>query len=113
EHCRSTALVGSIDGSKLANTCAVGQMPGQPIGLAAPVPAPLGFVSPKMLPVGHVPAGNTHLPAAFEPIAKCCTSGIKCASAAAPVAASVSTNGACTSDVPAPYSNARPFIGCF
>src|SRR6204780_5133777 len=91
EHCSANALVGSIAGSKLRNTCAVGQMPGQPNG----------FVGP------------THLRVAFEPAAKCSIIAASCAVAAGPIALLLSISGAYTSEVPAPDSNARLFIGCF
>src|SRR6185312_13359277 len=94
--------VGSIAGSKLANTCAVGHIPGQPSGLSAPEPAPVGLTSPTAFATGNVPAANTHLPKAFEPSANRCM-----------LATRLPTSGALPSDVPAPASNASMFIGCF
>src|SRR5450432_3011744 len=101
---RSTVLVGSIAGSKLWNTWVVGQMPGHPNGLFATRPAPLGLRLPEVLPlpllVGYVPAGKTHSPNAFELCAKCWIDPAR-------------PETECDSDVPAPDSNARKFIGCF
>src|SRR5262249_10652623 len=89
----------------LANTCSVGQMPGQPIGFADGLPAPVGFTLPLGLPVGHVPAANANRPSVWLPTANRCT---RSTSWGLPP-----TSGPNASDVPAPLSNASMFIGCF
>src|SRR5580698_3074374 len=87
-------------------------MPGQPIGFCAGVPAPVGLMLPLALPIGYVFGANTKRPSAFEPTAKCCSIAASFAVAAAPTSPAL-TSGPYTSDVPAPYSSPKPFIGCF
>ncbi len=105
--------MGSIVGSKLANTWAVGHRPGQPSGFAAATPAPVGLMLPLALFLGYVPAANTNLPRVLADVPICWTSALRCAVAAAPTALSVLTSGPYASEVPAPDSNIRLFIGCF
>src|SRR4051812_13143262 len=106
-------LVAASAGSKLANTWLVGQIPGQPSGLLAPSPTPVGFEAPPGLFDGNVPGANTYRPVACEPAPSCCTASASKPSADAPVTPPGLSSGPNASEVPAPDSNARLFIGCF
>src|SRR5580698_7313074 len=83
--------VGSTAGSNCANTCVVGQNPGHASGSVA----------------------NVHVPNASLSWLAWIAIAPRLATAAEPVSPPGFTTGPNTSGVPAPSSNASPFIGCF
>ncbi len=82
-------------GSHDAKGCSVGQKPGQPIGLP-----------------GAAVARNERA-VVFASAARRCSHPRSACNASAPVAPDGLMTGPKRSDVPAPDSNARLFIGCF